>query len=181
MAKKKGPDRALINRAFQIKPVFADQSGNLHYVAPVDVYDTLITEHQTAGEARGLRTLDTISVEIPLGLRELPRPSIAHVLPEIPKALAKDAVAFQLRLHDQMLSGEDFSVTATVTVYGGTLPGDVRDQPVIARGKTYDKPVPRARKARPAEVFNPAAAAVLQRPVVAPKTAHFSTPKPPAA
>ena len=119
-----------------------------------------------------------------MGFRELPKPKIAHVLPEIPKDLANDAVAFELRMRDQMLTGEDFSVPATVTLFKGKLPEEVSAQPVIAMGKTFDKPFGRQRRQKPAEAFNPAAVAVLKKPVTAPKTAHFtrrSTPPPPAA
>lgn len=184
MAKKKGPDKALINKAFRIKPVFSDTAGNLHFVTPVDVYENLLTEQQTVAQADGLKELATIDIEIPMGFRELPKPKIAHVLPEIPKEFAKETVAFELHMRDAMLTGEDFSVPATVTLYSGKLPDEVSAQPVIAMGKTFDKPFGRQRRQKPAEAFNPAAVAVLKQPVTAPKTAHFTrrpTPPPPTA
>lgn len=174
--------RALVNRAFQVKPLIGDGHGNKYFVEPVELYDNyLFQEHQTVGSANDLTELATLNVEIPVGFRDTPKPKIADVLPQIPKDLLAQASAFDLSLRDAMLSGEDMSVTATLTLFKGALPDDVKNQPVIARGQRYDKPIPRPKKAKPAEIFNPAAAGEMTKPVAAPRTAVFKPKAPPAA
>ncbi len=170
--------RSLVNRAFKVKPLIADRNGVNFFVEPVDLNDSyLFREHEAAGEAKGLTEFKTIDIEIPTNLRELPRPRISDVLPQIPRELLAEATAFKLKLLDGTLSGEDISVPAKLTLFKGDLPENVKNQNVILRGKRFEVPIAPPPKAKP--VFNPAATGHLTKPVTAPRTAIFK-PKPPA-
>ena len=164
---------SLVNRAFQIKPLIGEEGGKLHWVEPQDLYrDNLWSELQTSGEAKGLKETGSFTVEIPTGLRQNPQPVQAQVLPEIPKALLKDAVGYELSFRG-MSSGEDGYEVATIKVYSGPMPDDIKNQPVYARGKKYQQRIKPPKKEKPAPVFNAAAATVLTSEIIAPETARF--------
>lgn len=170
--------RSLVNRAFKVKPLITNRDGVNLFVDPVDLNDSfLYRQHEAAGDATHLTELKTIDVEIPTNFRELPRPRISDVLPQIPRDLLNEATAFQLKMQDAMLTGEEISVTAKLTLFKGALPENVKNQPVYYRGKRFDAPIPPPPKAKP--VFNPAAAGHLTQPVTAPRTAVFKQKPPP--
>ncbi len=171
--------RSLVNRAFKVKPLVADRNGVNFFVEPVDLNDSyLFREHEAAGEAKGLTEIKTIDIEIPTNLRELPRPRISDVLPQIPRELLNDATAFKLKLLDATLSGEDISVPAKLTLFSGALPENVKNQPVILRGKRFDAPIPAP--PQPPPVIDATNTGHLTKPVAAPRTAVFRH-KPPTA
>lgn len=149
----------------------------LHWVAPQDVYeDDLMDALQTAGEAKGLTPSGSFDVAIPTGFRSFPRVFQSQILPKIPKNLVKDAVAYKINFN-RMSSGEDGEEIATVTIYKGPVPDDVRDQPVYVRRKARKKPVmANSGRKKPAQkntapAFNDASA-----PAVAPQAAVTVTP-----
>lgn len=167
MSKPIDPDRELINRAFRIKPVLADRDGRLHFIQPRDIYDTLFDMDgiPDAGCADGhIRRLAEVDILLPANLwnGQLPGPTPAQVLPQIPKKYLRQAVAFEARTTGDR-AGENGFVRGTMTLYGGTLPQDIRDQPVIAWKKTYAAPFPPP--PRPEKSFNSAAATVLKKNV----------------
>lgn len=169
--------RSLVNRAFKVKPLVADRNGVNFFVEPVDLNDSyLFREHEAAGEAKGLTPIKTIDIEIPTNLRELPRPRISDILPQIPPELLAEATAFKLKLLDSTLSGEDISVPAQLTLFKGELPENVKNQQVILRGKRFDAPLPAPPGAEPE--FDASGAGHLTKPLPAPRTAVFR-PKPP--
>ena len=147
---------ALVNRAFQVKPLIGEHGDILHWVAPLDLYrDNLYEMLQTAGEAKGLKETGHFTVEIPTGLRQNPQPVQAQILPEFPKELLKDAVGYEVNFHG-MSSGEDGYEVATVTVYSGSMPDDIKNQPVYAKGKKYEQRIKPPKKEKPVPVFNAA-------------------------
>jgi hypothetical protein len=169
--------RSIVNRAFKVKPLVADRNGVNFFVEPVDLNDNyLFREHEAAAEAKGLVEMKTIDIEIPTNLRELPRPRISDVLPQIPPELLAEATAFKLKLLDTPLSGEDISVPAKLTLFKGALPENVKNQPVYLRGKRFDAPIPEPPEAAP--VFDATNTGHLTQPLPAPRTAVFK-PKPP--
>jgi hypothetical protein len=169
--------RSLVNRAFKVKPLIANREGVNLFVEPVDLNDNyLFREHEAAGEAKGLTELTTFDIEIPTNLRELPRPRISDVLPQIPRELLTEASAFKLKLLDATMSGEDISVPAKLTLFKGELPENVKNQHVILRGKRFDAPIPAPPEAEPE--FDAESAGHLTKPVAAPRTAVFRQ-KPP--
>lgn len=132
----------IVNRAFQVKPLREDPwtAGKLHWLDPLDlVRDDLMDQLQTRGEAKGLSAIGTFDVAIPTGFRSFPRPTQSQILPEIPAKMMKEAVAFKLNFN-RSSSGEDGEEIATVTVYKGPVPQDIKDQPVRADGRSYKNP-----------------------------------------
>ncbi|HYD17205.1 MAG TPA: hypothetical protein VEF76_01840 [Patescibacteria group bacterium] len=172
----KDEQRELINRAFKIKPLVRDGNGTDFFVEANDLYDNfLFREQEPVAKAETLTLLKTIDVEIPVDFRQPPKPRIADVLPQIPDELLPQVSAFCLSLRDAMLSGEEISVTAKLTLYSGPLPENVDKQPVILRGKRFDTPLPEP-KPDAATLFNPAAVR-LKGPLASPGTAVFKPPK----
>lgn len=171
---KKPTLTAVVNRAFQVKPIITGPDDKKHWVDPQDVYrDNLYTELQTRGEAQNLKEIGSFSVEIPTGLRQMPAPKQVQILPEIPKGLMKDAVAYEVNFYGSS-SGEDGYEVARVTVYSGPVPDDIKNQPVYAKGVKHQKRIPRVKKPKPAPEFNAVAAVELPHDVVAPEKASFA-------
>jgi hypothetical protein len=167
MGKPVDPDRNLINRAFRIKPVLTDRDGHAHFIAPRDIYDTLFDMDGIPGAGRAdahIKKIGEIDILLPAGLwsGQLPGPTPAQVLPQIPHKYLRRTVAFEAHTVGDR-AGENGFVRGSLTLFGGTLPQEIREQPVIAWKKTYAEPFPTPPK--PARKFNSAAATVLKQDV----------------
>jgi hypothetical protein len=157
MAPKRGPAKKLVNLAFRLKPVIAGKGGDLHFIAPVDMYDEeLHDRRQEAGKAAGLEEIKQVRLELPAGLRSFFGPTIAQVLSQLPRGMAQKASAFKIELDPGYYSGEEGYVNATATFYKGALPQQIKDQPVIARGETFTAPIPSKPRKKFAEAAAPA-------------------------
>jgi hypothetical protein len=164
-----GPDIKLINTAFRIKPVFTDRDGHRWLTEPFDLYEKLygrdpLDAPAAVAEADDLTKLCDIEIRMPATLwgGEVGGPTIAQVLPQIPKEWIDKAVAFEAHMADSR-DGDNGYVTGRVELYGGTLPDAVKTQPVVAWKKTYDAPLTEPPPPKPA--FDVAAATRLEEPV----------------
>lgn len=161
--KPAGPDKDLINLAFRIKPIVTDQSNNLFFIEPIDLYEKIYTMEGLSGAGSAgehVRKIANIDILMPATLwgGEVGGPTIAQVLPQIPAEYLDKAVAFQAHMADDH-KGDNGYVRGIVELYSGTLPDAIKEQPVIAWHKTYAEPFPEP--APPAPQFNAVAATTL--------------------
>ena len=167
-----GPDKDLINRAFRMKPVMQDRDGHLYFIEPKDLYDKLYDMDGTpdAGLAGShVKKIADIDIRLPATLwgGACPGPTQEQVLPQLPDShLGETVVAFEAHMADDH-EGQNGYVRASVTLYGGTLPDDIKTQPVIAWKKTYKEPFPPPEK--PKAQFNVKAATTLEADIQAMK------------
>ena len=152
MATKRAPEKKLVNLAFSIKPVVSGKGDAVHFVKPVDIYRTELGDAKKLQKA-DLEEIDTVKMELPAGLRSFFGPTVAQALSQLSKARQKEATAFKIEIDPGYYSGEEGYVNATCTLYKGTLPEDIKSQPVIAMGETFTAPLP----PRPRKAFTQAA------------------------
>ncbi|MEZ0226804.1 MAG: hypothetical protein ACAH83_19765 [Alphaproteobacteria bacterium] len=152
MATSKQPDKRLVNLAFRIKPLVTDAEGDPYFIRPVDIYTAKLDDGEKIKVLKDDCPLKKMGrqlrVEVPAGLREIYGPTIVQALEELPADLRRRVSGFTFTINSGMYSGEDMSIPATVTLYGGKLPQSVKDQPVIARGKKFTAPIASKPKAQ---------------------------------
>jgi hypothetical protein len=179
VAASRKPDKRLVNLAFRIKPLVTDEDGDLHFIKPVDIYTAKLDDGdkiKLLKDACPLRKMGRqFHVEVPAGLREFYGPTVVQALEDMPADVRRRASGFTIRINDGMYSGEDMSVPATVTLYEGTLPQSIKDQPVIARGQKFTTPVANKPKTKAREQFS-SAAAETQAPVTVMKPLVLKKP-----
>lgn len=159
------PDKNLINRAFGLKPLLRDQSGQMHFTDAVDLYENLHQiEVYSQASANHLKEFERVDVLIPATLvRGLVfSPTQAQVLPQIPEELLEKATGFRLELEDNR-DGQNGYVRGEMVLYEGEMPEKIKKQSVIAWRKEYKEPFPPEEKPKP--VFNTVAATTLDEDV----------------
>jgi hypothetical protein len=176
-----GPDKQLINRAFCIKPLLRTREGELHFMEVRDVYDALwdMDGVQSCGRAEeSVTKLAEVDILLPATLNsgQLPGPTLAQVLPQVPKQYLKKTVAFEVRTTGDR-KGDNGYVRGRLTLYSGELPAEMKAQPVRAWHKTYTEPFPAPEK--PKKQFNAAAATTLKSDVAVKKPLALRKTLPP--
>lgn len=176
-----GPDKDLINRAFNIKLVVNDREGQMFFVEPIDLYEKIYSMDGLTGAGRAdghVQKIGEIEILMPATLwgGEVGGPTIAQVLPQIPPEWLDKTVAFHPYMADDH-SGSNGYVRGAVDLYGGTLPESVKKQPVIAWHKTYKEPFPEPKP--PAPQFNSVAATTLDEDVQVMKPIELKKNPPP--
>ncbi|MEZ0262449.1 MAG: hypothetical protein ACAH80_15700 [Alphaproteobacteria bacterium] len=155
------PDKNLINRAFGLKPLLRDQSGQMHFTDAVDLYENFHQiEVYSQASANHLKEFERVEVLIPATLvRGLVfSPTQAQVLPQVPEELLAKATGFRLQLEDDH-NGQNGYVRGEMILYSGDMPEKIKKQEVIAWRKHYTEPFPPEEKPKP--VFNTVAATTL--------------------
>jgi hypothetical protein len=176
-----GPDKELINRAFRMKLVVNDRDGQMFFVEPIDLYEKIYSMDRLTGAGRAgghVQKIGEIEILMPATLwgGEVGGPTIAQVLPQIPPEWIDKTVAFHPYMAEDH-TGSNGYVRGAVDLYGGTLPEDVRKQPVIAWHKTYTKPFPDPEPSAPK--FNAVAATTLDEDVRVMKPIELKKNPPP--